>query len=78
MIPQFVGSNPTGSVVKLPYVRVVEGAVLNTVGLKGLAGSNPVYGGTQNWHHGQAVKTPPFHGGNGSSILPGVTINKGL
>ena len=23
--------------------------------------------------HGQAVKTSPFHGGNGSSILPGVT-----
>ena len=25
---------------------------------------------------GQAAKTPPFHGGNGSSILPRVTINK--
>ena len=25
------------------------------------------------WPHGQAVKTSPFHGGNGSSILPGVT-----
>ncbi len=28
----------------MPYVRVGEGAVLKTVGLKGLAGSNPVYG----------------------------------
>jgi hypothetical protein len=26
------------------------------------------------WLHGQAVKTPPFHGGNSSSILDGVTI----
>ena len=25
---------------------------------------------------GQAAKTPPFHGGNGSSILPRVTNNK--
>ena len=25
------------------------------------------------WLHGQAVKTPPFHGGNSSSILDGVT-----
>ena len=27
----------------MPYVRVVEGAVLKTVELKGFAGSNPVY-----------------------------------
>ena len=26
------------------------------------------------WPHGQAVKTPPFHGGNGGSSPPGVTI----
>ncbi len=26
------------------------------------------------WPLGQAVKTPPFHGGNGGSIPPGVTI----
>ena len=26
------------------------------------------------WLHGQAVKTPPFHGGIPSSILGGVTI----
>ena len=25
------------------------------------------------WPVGQAAKTPPFHGGNGSSILPRVT-----
>ena len=24
------------------------------------------------WLHGQAVKTSPFHGGNGGSIPPGV------
>ena len=28
------------------------------------------------WPVGQAVKTPPFHGGNGSSILPRVTKKK--
>ena len=28
--------------------------------------------------HGQAVKTSPFHGGNGSSILPGVTNHGGI
>jgi hypothetical protein len=28
----------------------------------------------QAWLRGQAVKTPPFHGGNSSSILDGVTI----
>ena len=28
----------------------------------------------QKWPRGQAVKTPPFHGGNRSSILLGVTI----
>lgn len=28
----------------MPCVRVGEGAVLKTVGLKGLAGSNPVHG----------------------------------
>ncbi len=26
------------------------------------------------WLHGQAVKTPPFHGGNPGSIPGGVTI----
>ena len=26
------------------------------------------------WLHGQAVKTPPFHGGNRGSIPRGVTI----
>ena len=30
------------------------------------------------WPHGQAVKTSPFHGGNPSSILGGVTIYAGL
>lgn len=36
------GSSPSPSI--LPYVRVGEEAVLKTVGPKGLAGSNPVYG----------------------------------
>ena len=27
------------------------------------------------WLHGQAVKTPPFHGGNSGSIPDGVTMN---
>ena len=32
------------------------------------------------WLHGQAVKTPPFHGGNPGSIPGGVTnqIKKGI
>ena len=30
--------------------------------------------GHQNWPVGQAVKTPPFHGGIGGSIPPPVTI----
>ena len=30
------------------------------------------------WPHGQAVKTSPFHGGNSSSILDGVTTYAGL
>ena len=29
-----------------------------------------------NWLHGQAVKTPPFHGGNRGSNPLGVTDNK--
>ena len=33
-------------------------------------GSNPIIG---LWLRGQAVKTSPFHGGNTSSILVGVT-----
>lgn len=28
------------------------------------------------WLHGQAAKTRPFHGRNGSSILPGVIKEK--
>ena len=28
------------------------------------------------WLHGQAVKTPPFHGGNSGSIPDGVTRNE--
>lgn len=35
-------------------------------------GKQDVAGFTK-WLHGQAVKTPPFHGGNPSSILGGVT-----
>ena len=31
--------------------------------------------GHQNWPVGQAVKTPPFHGGIASSILARVTKN---
>ena len=30
------------------------------------------------WLHGQAVKTPPFHGGNRGSIPRGVTKYAGL
>ena len=36
-----------------------------------VAGSSPAGGAT--WLRGQAVKTPPFHGGNRGSIPLGVT-----
>ena len=59
-----VGSSPTRGVVRTNMIYHTEGKLVLLDCLIRL--------------HGQAVKTPPFHGGNGSSILPGVTINKGL
>ncbi len=38
------------------------------------AGSSNLLTPTIMWPRGQAVKTPPFHGGNRSSILLEVTI----
>ncbi len=34
--------------------------------------------GSPFWPVGQAVKTPPFHGDNGGSIPPRVTILRGI
>ena len=45
---------------------MVEHPAVNRV----VVGSSPTRGA---WLHGQAVKTPPFHGGNTSSNLVGVT-----
>ena len=38
-------------------------------------GKQDVAGSQIMWLHGQAVKTPPFHGGNRGSIPRGVTIS---
>ena len=45
---------------------------------RGVVGSSPTRGVSLNliWPHGQAVKTSPFHGGNTSSNLVGVTKRK--
>ena len=42
---------------------------------RGVVGSSPTRGV---WLHGQAVKTPPFHGGNRGSNPLGVTYSKSL
>ena len=47
----------------------VEHSAVNRV----VVGSSPTGGAI--WPVGQAVKTPPFHGGNESSILSRVTKN---
>ena len=47
----------------------VEHAAVN----RSVVGSSPTGGVFYTWLHGQAVKTPPFHGGNTSSILVRVT-----
>ena len=43
-------------------------------GSRCLKGSNPLLSVAFSWPVGQAVKTPPFHGGNRGSIPLGVTI----
>ena len=50
-----------------PIVQSVEHLTVN----QGVVGSSPTRGAT--WPVGQAVKTPPFHGGIGGSIPPPVT-----
>ncbi len=49
-------------------------------GYRCLKGSNPLLSAIYilDWPLGQAVKTPPFHGGNTGSNPVGVTINGGL
>ena len=47
---------------------MVEHSAVN----RGVVGSSPTRGVF--WPRGQAVKTSPFHGGNTSSILVGVTL----
>ncbi len=65
-----VGSNPTcGAMESCPSGR--RSTIGNRVGCEsGLEGSNPSLSATLNyflWPVGQAVKTPPFHGGNTGS-----------
>ena len=50
---------------------MVEHAAVN----RGVVGSSPTRGAF--WLRGQAVKTSPFHGGNTSSSLVGVTFYSG-
>ncbi len=71
-----VGSNPTcGAMESCPSGR--RSTIGNRVGCdSGLEGSNPSLSATlkYNWPVGQAVKTPPFHGGNTGSNPVRVTI----
>ena len=46
----------------------VEHAAVN----RSVVGSSPTGGAFYTWLHGQAVKTPPFHGGNRGSNPLGV------
>ena len=46
----------------------VEHAAVN----RSVVGSSPTGGAFYTWLHGQAVKTPPFHGGNTGSNPVGV------
>ena len=55
-----------------PIVQPVEHLTVN----QGVVGSSPTRGAT--WPVGQAVKTPPFHGGIGGSIPPPVTKLRAL
>ena len=50
----------------------VEHAAVN----RSVVGSSPTGGVFYTWLHGQAVKTPPFHGGNRGSNPLGVTSFK--
>ena len=52
--------------------RGVEQLVARRAHNPKVVGSNPA-SATNFWPHGQAVKTPPFHGGNRGSIPRGVT-----
>ena len=53
-----------------PLAQLVEQLTLN----QWVLGSSPRW--CTIWPVGQAVKTPPSHGGDGSSILPRVTNEK--
>ena len=48
----------------------VEHAAVN----RSVVGSSPTGGVFYTWLHGQAVKTPPFHGGNRGSNPLGVIM----
>ena len=56
-----------------PLAQLVEHLTLN----QGVVGSRPTWV-TKIWPVGQAVKTPPFHGGNAGSIPARVTNIKKL
>ena len=56
-----VGSSPTRGVVRTNMIYHTEGKLVLLACLIRL--------------HGQAVKTPPFHGGNTGSIPVGVTCS---
>ena len=59
------------SVVKESTIFLDSSMVEHSAVNRGVVGSSPTRGVF--WLRGQAVKTSPFHGGNTSSILVGVT-----
>ena len=60
---------PHGSPKYSSLAQSVEHAAVN----RSVVGSSPTGGVFYTWLHGQAVKTPPFHGGFGGSNPPQVT-----
>jgi hypothetical protein len=72
-----VGSNPTCGAILESCPSGRRSTIGNRVdGLRCLKGSNPLLSASFYiiWPLGQAVKTPPFHGGNTGSNPVGVTI----
>lgn len=58
------------STMSASLAQSVEHAAVN----RSVVGSSPTGGAFYTWLHGQAVKTPPFHGGNrGSNPLGDAT-----
>src|SRR5699024_10519311 len=68
-----VGSNPTCGAIGEVLKRLKRRPCSGCRSLTRREGSNPSFSATLKWPLGQAVKTPPFHGGNTGSSPVGVT-----